>query len=170
MPYRICVVPSVRNMILILTQTREAEPVLIALHKNFRLRFRILPDLVRTMQSRPNSMQFFSNALSLYATLYTWINISHRIDFITPNYTEKTVSLIYGQRKNFFELKKVLLIQKNVLWSKKIDLLTLKKFFFESTKLSSIQRIFFFDLESKKHFFDIQSKKKFLWIKECFFN
>ena len=41
-------------------------------------------------------------------------------------YTEKTVSLMYGQRKNFFELKKVLLIQKNVLCSKQIDLFTLR--------------------------------------------
>ena len=29
--------------------------------------------------------------------------------------TEKIVSLVYGQGKNFFELKKVLLIQKNFL-------------------------------------------------------
>ena len=42
-------------------------------------------------------------------------------------YTEKTVSL--KQRKNFFELKKVLLIQKNVLSSKEIDLFILKKIF-----------------------------------------
>ena len=51
-------------------------------------------------------------------------------------YTEKTVSLnqrniplIYSQRKIFFELKKVLLIQKNILMSKEIDLFTLKTFF-----------------------------------------
>ena len=44
-------------------------------------------------------------------------------------YTEKGVSLIYGKRKNFFELKKVLLIQKNCLWSTEIDLFTLKKKF-----------------------------------------
>ena len=42
-------------------------------------------------------------------------------------HTEKTVflnqrniSLIYGQRKNFFELTKVLLIRKNVLQCKQI--------------------------------------------------
>ena len=58
-------------------------------------------------------------------------------------YTEKTVSLIYGQIKNFLELNKVLLIQKKFLRSKEIDLFALKKIFFESTKLSSIQRNFF---------------------------
>ena len=35
--------------------------------------------------------------------------------------------MIYGQRKNFFELKQVFLIKKNCLWSKEIDLFTLKK-------------------------------------------
>ena len=30
-------------------------------------------------------------------------------------YTEKTVSLIYGHRKNLFELKKAFLIQKKLL-------------------------------------------------------
>ena len=34
---------------------------------------------------------------------------------VTTLYTKKTISLIYGQRKNFFKLKKVLLIQKNFL-------------------------------------------------------
>ena len=45
----------------------------------------------------------------------------------TRNYTEKTVSLnqgnisfIYGQRKNFFDLNKVWLIQKNFLSTKDI--------------------------------------------------
>ena len=42
------------------------------------------------------------------------------------HHTEETVSLIYGQRKNVSELKKVLLIQKNFLRSKEIDLFTLK--------------------------------------------
>ena len=51
-------------------------------------------------------------------------------------YTQKTVSLnqrnisfIYGQRKNFFELKKVLLIQKHFLLCEKIDFFGSKKFF-----------------------------------------
>ena len=35
--------------------------------------------------------------------------------------------MTYGQRKNFFELKKVLLIQKCFLWFKGIDLFTLKR-------------------------------------------
>ena len=37
------------------------------------------------------------------------------------------ISLIFGQRKSFFELKKVLLINKKYLWSKETDLFTLKK-------------------------------------------
>ena len=47
--------------------------------------------------------------------------------FFQLRYIQKTVSLnqgkislIYGQRKNFFELKKVLLIQKNLLQCKQI--------------------------------------------------
>ena len=38
-------------------------------------------------------------------------------------------SLTVYQRKHFFELKEVLLIQKKSLWSKEIDLYTLKKKF-----------------------------------------
>ena len=49
----------------------------------------------------------------------------------TKLYTEKTVSLIYGQRKNVFKLKKVLLIEKN-------RFVYIKEFFFELTRLSSI--------------------------------
>ena len=52
-----------------------------------------------------------------------------------------------------------MLIHEHFLWSKEIDLFTLKKFFFETTQLSLIQRNFFFDRISKKCFFD--SKKLF---------
>ena len=52
---------------------------------------------------------------------------------------------------SFFELKKVLLIQKRIFWSKEIDLFTLKKNFL-NRQLSSIQRIFFFDRISIKLF------------------
>ena len=48
---------------------------------------------------------------------------------------QRNMSLIYGQRKNFFELKKVLLIQKKFLWLDEIDLFTLKKNVFESTEI-----------------------------------
>ena len=51
-----------------------------------------------------------------------------------------------------------MLIQKNLLTSKKINLFGLKKNF-KSTKHSSIQSIFFFDRISKESFFD--SKKLF---------
>ena len=44
-------------------------------------------------------------------------------------FNQRNISLIYGQRKNFFESKEVLLIQKNFLWSKEIDLFTLKTIF-----------------------------------------
>ena len=35
----------------------------------------------------------------------------------------------FESKKHFFELKKVLLVQKKFLWSKEIDLFTLKKIF-----------------------------------------
>ena len=56
--------------------------------------------------------------------------------------TEKTVSLIYGQRKNFFELKKVFLIQKNLLWVKEIDLFKLKKTFLNQQNFVQFKEIF----------------------------
>ena len=37
----------------------------------------------------------------------------------TVSLNQRNISLIYGQRKNFFELKKVLLIQKNFFDPKK---------------------------------------------------
>ena len=37
----------------------------------------------------------------------------------TVSLNQRNISLIYGQRKNFFELKKVLLIKKNFFDSKK---------------------------------------------------
>ena len=57
-------------------------------------------------------------------------------------YTEKTVSLIYGQWKNFFELKKVFLIQKFFLWSKEIDLFVLKTFFLKRQIFLHFKEIF----------------------------
>ena len=56
---------------------------------------------------------------------------------------------------------------KNIFYDPKVgDLITLKKIFFESTKLSSIQRNFFFDCISKKFFF--RSKKYFFGSKKLF--
>ena len=40
---------------------------------------------------------------------------------------EKNISLIYGQRKNFYKLKNVFLIRTNFLWSIEIDLFKLKE-------------------------------------------
>ena len=56
-------------------------------------------------------------------------------------FTEKTVFLIHGQRTNFFELKKLLLIQKKFLWSKEIDLFTLKKMFLNQQKCLQFKEI-----------------------------
>ena len=44
-------------------------------------------------------------------------------------YTQKIVSLIYGQRKNFLELKKVLSIDRHFFWPEEIDLFAIKTFF-----------------------------------------
>ena len=41
---------------------------------------------------------------------------------------QRNISMIYGQRKNFFELKKILLIPKNFLQSKQI-------YFFQSKNI-----------------------------------
>ena len=54
----------------------------------------------------------------------------------------ENIFLIYGQRKNLFELKKVLLIQKNFLWSKEIDLFTLKKTFLNQQNFLQFKDIF----------------------------
>ena len=100
--------------------------------------------------------------------------------------------MIYGQRKNFYALKKVLLIQKKILWSKEIDLFKLKKTFvnqqnflqFKQTfslamyqrNISLIQRNYFL-IQRKKNNQDISSIKKklsltrhkFVWFKEILF-
>ena len=96
-------------------------------------------------------------------------------------YTEKTVSfnqrnifLLYDQWKNFFEAKKVSIIQKNALWSKEIDLFTLKEIFSNQQNFLQFKEIFSLIVYQRKnffwHFFDIRSMKKFLWIKESFVN
>ena len=68
---------------------------------------------------------------------------------ICKYYTEKTVflnqrnnSLIYGQRKNFFELKKVLIIQKNFLRPKEIDFFTSKTIFLNQKNFFQFKEIF----------------------------
>ena len=65
------------------------------------------------------------------------------------SYTEKTVSLnqrnislIFGQRKNVFEVKKVLLIQENFLWYKEINLFTLKKIVLNQQNFLQFKEIF----------------------------
>ena len=49
----------------------------------------------------------------------------------TVSLNQKNISLMYGQRKNFVELKKVLLIQKNFLWCKQIYFFGSKKLFLD---------------------------------------
>ena len=74
-------------------------------------------------------------------------------------YTEKTVSLnqrnislIYGQSKNFFKSKKVLLIKKKKFLIQRNRFVYIEQNLYGSKKLSSIQRKFFFDRISKKLF------------------
>ena len=111
---------------------------------------------------------FYSALLYIYAFLICKIRtreeillcIKYQISVLAKSFfTEKTVTWIYGQRKNFFELKKVLLIQKKISLIQRNRFLYIKENVFESTKLFSIQRNFFFDCISKKCFFD--SKKLF---------
>ena len=54
----------------------------------------------------------------------------------------KNVSLIYGQKKDFFELKKVLLIQKKILRSNKIDLFALKNNFLNQQNFLQFKELF----------------------------
>ena len=49
-------------------------------------------------------------------------------------------------KKNFFELKKVLLIQKNLFWSKEIDFFTFKKNFLNQQNFFQFKEIFFITL------------------------
>ena len=60
----------------------------------------------------------------------------------TVSLNQRNISLIYGQRKNFFELKKVFSIQKNVLWSKEIDLFTLNTIFLNQQNFLQFKEIF----------------------------
>ena len=60
----------------------------------------------------------------------------------TVSLNQRIISLIYGQRKNFYELKKVLLIPKNFLWSKEIDLFTVMKTFWINETLHQFKEIF----------------------------
>ena len=75
----------------------------------------------------------------------SWISTSvfgHHGNIIIGSCTEKTVSLIYGERENFFELKKVLLIQKFFFLSKEIDLFTWKKIFLNQQNFLQFKEIF----------------------------
>ena len=67
---------------------------------------------------------------------------------------QRNISLVYGQRKILFELKKVLLIEKNYLWSKEMYLFRLKKIF-------GINKAFF---NSKKFFLVPYIKETVFWL------
>ena len=118
-------------------------------------------------KNKNNCLDTFLNRPS-FSLLLIYILLGNYIQLIliliyylvTKNwyFTEKTIALIYGQRKNFFELKKVLLIKKKFLRSKKIDLFTLKIFFLIRQNYLQFKEIFFYRI-SKKCFFD--SKKLF---------
>ena len=130
------------------------------------------------------------NSISLNQRTFFWINktffnsnkfsldrVSKKCLFDTKKifsgwkiqHPENSFFSIHGQGKNFIELKKVLLIEKNVLWSKKYwffqtrkhylnqqNFLWLKKNFFQWNKFVHCYKL-------KKSFFD--SKKFF----DCFF-
>ena len=78
-------------------------------------------------------------------------------------YTEKTVSLnqrkiylLYGQKKYFFELKKVLLIQKNFLRSKEINLFTLKNIFLNQQNFLRFKENVFWVIELVSSFASVK--------------
>ena len=60
----------------------------------------------------------------------------------TVSLNQRNISLIYGQRKNFIELKKVLLIQKKFRLTKEIDLFTLKKILLNQKNFLQFKEIF----------------------------
>ena len=77
---------------------------------------------VSMIQVKTTSLPRVCNSFFMYYILPSYYSLN-------LNHTEKTVSLIYGQRINFFESMKGFLIQTNFLWPKVIDLLILKKIF-----------------------------------------
>ena len=81
------------------------------------------------------------------------------MQFFENVHWESGFFLYTAYRNNFFELKKALLIQKKILWSKEIDLFTLKKCFWISKTL----------LNSKKFFLCPYIKEMFFWFKETVF-
>ena len=89
-----------------------------------------------------------------------WMGLFLLQQYILPPYTQKTVSLIYAQRKNIFELKKVFLIQKIFFNVNKSISLDKRKFFW-------INKTFF---NSKKFFLWPYIKEMFLWFKETVFS
>ena len=84
------------------------------------------------------------------------INAEEKSTKKTFSLSQRNIFLICGQRKTFFEIKKVLSIKKIFFLIQWNRFVYIKENFFESTKLSSIQRNFFFDckcfLDSKKLF------------------
>ena len=103
------------------------------------------------------------NACFLWKIIwFLFHSIAEVLPFIMKNniiYMTSTATFagphLYGQR-TFFELKKVSLIQKNVLQCKQI-------YFFESKKFFLINKTFF---NSKKFFLWPYIKEMFLWFKE----
>ena len=86
------------------------------------------------------------NQKSLSNKLFSSIqsNLFSKCTRKTVSLNQRNISLIYGQRKHFFELKKVLLIQKKFLWSKEIVLFTLKKMFLNQQNFLQFKEIFSF--------------------------
>ena len=89
---------------------------------------------------------------------------------------QRNISLIYGQRKHFFELKKVLLIQKKFSLIQRTSFADIREKIFESIKLSLIQNKFLLTMYQRnisliygqwKNFFEL---KKVLLIQKMFFD
>ena len=66
----------------------------------------------------------------------------------TVSLNQRIISLIYGQRKHFFESKKVLLIQTK-FWSQEIDMFTLKKIFLNQQNFLQFKEIFSLTLNQR---------------------
>ena len=86
---------------------------------------------------------------------------------------QRNISLIYGQRRKNFELKKVSLIQKHFFWYKEIDFFTLKKSFLNQQNFLQFEDIFSLTLYQKLFFGCSNNilgsnQQKFLWLNQIF--
>ena len=116
---------------------------------------RIMNPLIKRYCSYYNKLLFIHKLL---------FNFEHNVNFNllraekTVSLNQRNISLIYGERKNFFELKKVLLIHKNFLWSEEIDFFTLKTIFFNQIKFLQFKDIFYSTVYQRNCFLGARKK------------